>query len=69
MREAMGSGELTGVLVRGLQGMTLPEPSSGTVKSRDAVPVVTCARLHLAGPASTGPRALHAAAVRKVRHG
>ena len=70
MREAMGSGELTGVLVRwGLQGVTLPEASSGAVKPRDAVPMVTCARLRLAGPASTGPRALHAAAVRKVRHG
>jgi len=70
MRHPVSSRDLAGVLVRrGLQGVTLPEAPSGAVKSRDTVPLVARARLRIAGSASTGPRALHAAAVRKVRHG
>jgi hypothetical protein len=70
MRQAMGSCELTGVLVRWrLQDVTLPEAASGAVKSGDTGSVMAGARLQVAGLASTGPRPLHAAAVRKVRHG
>jgi len=70
MRQPMGSCELAGVLVRGgLQGVPLPETPSGAVQSGETVSVVARARLHFTGPVSTGPRALHAAAFRKVRHG
>ena len=70
MRKSMSSRELTGVLVRsGLQGVTLPEAPARAVKSRETMPVVARARPCIAGPASAGPRALHAPAVRKVRHG
>jgi len=70
MRLPMSSRELAGVLVRsGLQGVTLPEAPSGAVKPRETVPVAAGSRFHVAEPAPIGPRALHAAAVRKVRHG
>jgi len=70
MRQPMSSRELTGVLVRpGLQDVTLPEAPSGAVKARETMAVIADARLGLAGSALAGSRTLHAAAVRKVRHG
>ena len=66
----MSPRELTGMLVRsGLQGVTLPEVPARGVKSRETMAAVLQARLHLAGPAAAGLRALHAPAVRVVRHG
>ena len=70
MREAMSPRELTGILVRsGLQGVTLPEVPARRVKSRETMAAMRQARLDLAGPAAAGLRALHAPAVRVVRHG
>src|SRR5216683_1162458 len=69
MREAMSPRELTGILVRsGLQGVTLPEVPARRVKSRETMAAMPQARLDFAGPAA-GLRALHAPAVRVVRHG
>jgi hypothetical protein len=70
MREAMSPRELTGILVRsGLQGVTLPEVPARRVKSRETMAAMRQARLDFAGPAAAGLRALHAPAVRVVRHG
>jgi hypothetical protein len=70
VREAMSPRELTGVLVRSeLQGVTLPEVPARSMKTRVTMSAVARARLDLAGPAAAGLRALHAPAVRVVRHG
>jgi hypothetical protein len=70
MGEAMSPRELTGLLVRSeLQGVTLPEVPAWCMKARETMTVVPRARLDLTGPAAAGPRALHAPAVRIVRHG
>jgi len=70
MREAMSPRELTGILVRsGLQGVTLPEVPARRVKSRETMAAMPRARLDFAGPGAAGLRALHAPAVRVVRHG
>jgi hypothetical protein len=70
MGEAMSPRELTGVLVRSeLQGVTLPEVPARGVKAHETMTVVARARLDLSGPAAAGLRALHAPAVRVVRHG
>src|SRR5690242_19587610 len=65
----MGPGQLAGVLVRpGLQGVALPEASAGAVPIREVVPALARDRLRVAGPTAAGLHALHAPAIRKVRH-
>ena len=53
---------------RGLAEMTLPEGSAGAVRVRETMAALARARLDLTGLASAGSHALHAAAVREVRH-
>ncbi|HEY4908997.1 MAG TPA: hypothetical protein VIJ73_05830 [Methylomirabilota bacterium] len=70
VREAMSPRELTGILVRsGLQGVTLPEVPARRMKSRETTAVMPQTRLDFAGPSAARLRALHAPAVRIVRHG
>src|SRR5258707_12310363 len=61
---------LTGKLGRwGIPGVRPPEVPARRVKSRETRAAMRQARLNLAGPAAAGLRALHAPAVRVVRHG
>ena len=66
----MSPRELTGILVRsGLQGVTLPEVPARRMKSRKTMAAMPQTRLDFAGPSASRLRALHAPAVRVVRHG